>query len=210
MAAVVAGATPWHDRLAIGAPAPSAHVAVRAQPDTAAGAAREEVRPAAAVEQHDRLATRAPQIGERHPRLGVQRLMAIAHVEHLDGRHRSPVDALRQAQPGHREHALRARRRAAEHEHRPGLRGPHLGDRAGVVARVALVLVGALVLLVDDDQAEVAQRREHGRARTDAHARLAAAQALPFVVALAERRAPSAGPPPRRRTGPEIATGPAA
>ena len=116
--------------------------------------------------------------------------MTITHVEHLDGRHRSPVDALRQAQPGHREHALRARRGAAEDEHGAGLRGAHLGDPAGVVARVTLVLVGALVLLVDDDQAKVAHRREHGRAGPDTDARLAAAQALPFVVALAhaERR----------------------
>ena len=41
------------------------------------------------------------------------------------------------------------------------------------------------MLLVDDDQAEVAQRREDGRAGADADARLAAAQAPPFVVALA-------------------------
>ena len=42
------------------------------------------------------------------------------------------------------------------------------------------------MLLVDDDQPEVAQRREDRRARADAHARLAAAQPLPLVVALAQ------------------------
>ena len=36
----------------------------------------------------------------------------------------------------------------------PGLRGAALGHAARVVARVALVLVGGVVLLVDDDQAE--------------------------------------------------------
>ena len=46
-------------------------------------------------------------------------------------------------------------------------------DVAGVVARVAFVLVGGVVLLVDDDQTEVFDRREHGRARADADPRLA-------------------------------------
>ena len=70
-------------------------------------------------------------------------------------------------------------------QHRAALGGAAAGDRAGVVAGVALLLVGGVVLLVDHDQAEVAQRREDGRARPDADARLAAAQPLPLVVALA-------------------------
>ena len=63
-------------------------------------------------------------------------------------------------------------------------------DVARVVARVALVLVGRVVLLVDHDQAEVADRREDRRARADRDPRLAGAQAAPLVVALAlaERR----------------------
>ena len=46
------------------------------------------------------------------------------------------------------------------------------------------------MLLVDDDQADVGERREHRRARPDADPRLAAAQPQPLVVALAlaERR----------------------
>ena len=44
------------------------------------------------------------------------------------------------------------------------------------------------MLLVDHDQPEVVERREHGRARADAHARLAAAQPPPLVVALALRQ----------------------
>lgn len=43
------------------------------------------------------------------------------------------------------------------------------------------------MLLVDDDQAEVADRGEDGRAGADADRRLAAAQAPPLVVALAGR-----------------------
>ena len=41
------------------------------------------------------------------------------------------------------------------------------------------------MLLVDDDQAQVGDGREHRRARPDADARLAAAQTSPLVVALA-------------------------
>ena len=41
------------------------------------------------------------------------------------------------------------------------------------------------MLLVDYDQPKALDRREHSRARADAHARLAGAQAPPFLVALA-------------------------
>ena len=41
------------------------------------------------------------------------------------------------------------------------------------------------MLLVDHDEAEVGDRREHGRARADRDPRLARAQAPPLVVALA-------------------------
>jgi len=69
------------------------------------------------------------------------------------------------------------------------LLGPALRDRAGVVARVPLVLVGAVVLLVDHDQPDVAQRREHRRARPHADAGLAAAQAQPLLLAFALAKA---------------------
>ena len=45
------------------------------------------------------------------------------------------------------------------------------------------------MLLVEHDQAERLDRREHGRARPHADARLAAAQAPPLLVALAGRQA---------------------
>ena len=59
------------------------------------------------------------------------------------------------------------------------------GDGAGVVGRVALLLVARVVLLVDDDQAEVVDRGEDRRARADADLRLAAPQPLPLVEAFA-------------------------
>ena len=56
---------------------------------------------------------------------------------------------------------------------------------AGVVARVAFVLVGRVVLLVEHDQPDPLDRGEDRRARPDADARRAAAKAAPLVVTLA-------------------------
>ena len=112
-------------------------------------------------------------------------MVHATHVEYIDGRQRAAVDPVRQAQPRQRHDALRARGGAAGQQHRAVLLGPALGHRASVVARIALVLVRAVVLLVDDDQPDVGQRREHGRARSHADPRLAAAQTKPLLLALA-------------------------
>ena len=58
------------------------------------------------------------------------------------------------------------------------------------------------MLLVDDDQPEVVDRREHRRARTDADPRLALAQAPPLGVALAgvSRECSTATVSPKRST----------
>ena len=109
----------------------------------------------------------------------------LAHVDDLHRRQRPAVDARGQPHAAQRVDALGPRRGAAGDEQRAGLLGAARGDVAGVVARVALVLVGAVVLLVDDDQPEPLDRREDGRARADADARGARAQAAPLVVALA-------------------------
>ena len=63
-------------------------VALRALPRMPARAAVDEVRPAAAVEQHDRLG----RVDERVARVGVQRAALLAHVDHPHRRQR----------PGHR------------------------------------------------------------------------------------------------------------
>ena len=123
-------------------------------------------------------------IGERVRGDRVQPGALAAHVEHLDGRQRAPVDAPRQARTGIAVHALRARGRAAGDQQRAAACGALGGDLAGVVARVPLVLVGGVVLLVDHDQAEVGDGREHRRARPDADPRLALAQPPPLLVAL--------------------------
>ena len=108
-----------------------------------------------------------------------------AHVEHLDRRQPALVDTARQLDPGQLQPGLGARRGGAGDEDRAALGGAVAGDRARVIAWVALLLVGGVVLLVDHDQAEVLDRGEDRRARPDADARLAAAQPPPLVGALA-------------------------
>ena len=56
--------------------------------------------------------------------------------------------------------------------HGPRRAGTFDGHVAGVVARRAALLEGGLVFLVHDDHAEVGDRREHRRARSDHDARL--------------------------------------
>ena len=129
---------------------------------------------------------------------GCSGMVVPAHVEHLDGWQRPAIDALAQPQPGRVRHRLRAGRRAAEQQHRPVIAGALCRHGPGVVPRIALVLVRGLVLLVDDDQADVGNRREHRRARPDAHPRLAANEPLPF------RRALRAGDP-RVHDGDDVA-----
>ena len=163
-------------------------VAVGAVPVMATGAAGEPGSEAAAVDHHDRLGPGGAHALQRVPGLGVQGAAArvgLAHVEHPHRRHRPTVDAPRQIEAGQLEPGLGPRRGGAGDEHGAALGGPPAGDRAGVVAGVSLLLVGGVVLLVDHDQAELAQRREDGRAGTDADAGLAASQSPPLVVALA-------------------------
>ena len=177
MTAVVAGQRPPR------AVQDERHVAVRAAPGVAADAAVEEVRPATAVEQDDRLA----RVGQRVHRPRVQGAVGAAHVDDLDVRQRLPVDAPGETQPPQRPDALGPRRRAADEQHGVVVGRTLPGDAAGVVAGVALVLVGGVVLLVDHHEAEVGDRREDRRARADADLRLARAQPVPLVAALARR-----------------------
>ena len=118
-------------------------------------------------------------------------------------RRRSTLRAEPQAVVAH--DALRARRGAAGEQHGALLARAPLGHHAGVVARVALLLVGGVVLLVDHDQAEVverARRRPSAGPRTRAPRRCACAATRRSARA---RRGASAPPPrsPRsaRRSG---------
>jgi hypothetical protein len=67
----------------------------------------------------------------------------------------------------------------------PSKCGAQHGDVAAVVAGDLVLLVGVLVLLIDEDQPEVRQRGEDGGARADDDAGDALADAVPFVEAFA-------------------------
>ena len=160
------------------------HVALRAAPHAPTGAAGQEVRPPAPVEQDDRLAALGAHLcqGVRADRM--QSVWLLAHVEHLHRGQRAAVDAARQARASDLAQGLRTRRRAAEQQQRAARPGALDGHLAGVVAGVPFVLVRGVVLLVDDDQAEVLDGGEDGRARAHAHARLPGAKPLPLRIAL--------------------------
>src|SRR5207237_1748272 len=73
----------------------------------------------------------------------------------------------------------------AEDDERTGAPAADDRDVAPVVARNLLLLVRRVVLLVDDDEADALERRKDGRARADDDVDVAAADALPLIVALA-------------------------
>ena len=164
-------------------------VAVGAVPVVPAGAAGEPGGEAAAVDHHDRLGAGArgrppapPRCrGAAAPSAGRPRACRAARTGGMrrPSTRRGSSSRGSSSQVSGRGVAVPATSTAPRPRRAPA------GDGAGVVAGVALLLVGGVVLLVDHDQAEVADRGEDGRARADADARLAAAQAPPLVVALA-------------------------
>src|SRR2546423_11539786 len=115
----------------------------------------------------------------------MERVAQPTHVEQLDGgQSRAGPDAIGEREALHREPGLRARRCGPPQQRRARHLGTPCGHPPSVVAGVALLLVSGVVLLVDDDQPDVPEGRENGRARADAYAGLTAAKTLPFVKAL--------------------------
>jgi hypothetical protein len=165
----------------------------RAVPDVAAVAALNEVRVAPPVQQEDGLlAAREPvsngllQLGgEDEPRLGGARLLPLALPLRPQVHHARGGEGLARGAIGELEEAVLARervlpalqrgRRRAEHADRAGGASPHDRGVPGVIAGCLRLLVGALVLLVHHDGAELRQGREHGRPRSDRDPLLAGA-----------------------------------
>ena len=80
--------------------------------------------------------------------------------------------------------ALQRRRRRAEQDRDVLQAGTHDGHVAGMVARRRFLLERAFVLLVDDDEAELARRSEHGAAGADHDLNLAGRHPPPVAAAL--------------------------
>ena len=168
-------------------------VAVWAEHGRTAGAAAQVRGEPPAVEHHDGLRARTRIVAERAQCLAGRRMERaaaardVAHVEHLDRGQRQRVHALRQLESIELGPALGTRGRRAGQIDGTGLGGAPAGDRPGVVAGIPLLLVGGVVLLVDDDQAEVAERREDRRAGTDTDPGGPGTQSSPLVEPLALR-----------------------
>ena len=84
---------------------------------------------------------------------------------------------------------LNGRSRAAQDQHRTHRLRQVLGNRSRVVARHRILLVGRVVLLVEDDQSHIRGRREERGARSDHHRIAPGGDALPGGVALPVRKA---------------------
>ncbi|MCY1180489.1 hypothetical protein D9M73_209360 [compost metagenome] len=81
--------------------------------------------------------------------------------------------------------AFQRRRGRAEQDRHVLQAGAHHGQVAGVVAQAFLLFIGAVVLLVDDDQPRILQWGEQRRTGADDDIRLAIAGGQPGVEALA-------------------------
>jgi hypothetical protein len=117
----------------------------------------------------------------------------LAHVGYLHLRQHASTDPLVHDHAGRLPYTagvegLHRRRRAAEHESRsPGLHETP-GNVSGVIAGRGGLLVGGLVLLIDDDQSEVRDGREERGAGSDGDPRLAAGYPVPLVKPLPCRK----------------------
>ena len=114
----------------------------------------------------------------------------LAQIDHADERHLAVVDALGKSRELvlFRERVmitLQRRGRAAEQHDGLFHFGAHHRDIARMITRRFLLFVGSLVLLIDDDQPEIFQRREHGAAGANDDASAAGMNLVPFIMAFA-------------------------
>ena len=171
-------------------------VAVGAGLDVAAVAAHDDRRRPAPVDHEDRaVAVRGVELARARPR--ARRTAA------RDCRRPAPRACPRRARCGSvpagrdREdgapvpsgsgvaHALDRRRRASEDDRRAGQPGQLERRVARLEAWRAIALVGGVVLLVDDHEADVLERRQQRRPRPDDDVRVAGPDPAPLVGALA-------------------------
>ncbi len=168
--------------------------AVGALDALAAGAAGDEAREAAAVEQQHGLfavgEARGHGVDQRAREGGVfagfEEL--LAHVDQFDLRHGAALDALRQFEQRVLSGlgvvaGFQTGRGGAQHYYGARMVRAHDRHVAAVIARRFLLLIALVVLFVDDDQSEIADRREDAGAGRDDHCGFAGADAAPFLGA---------------------------
>ena len=162
----------------------------------AAGAAEDDRGISAAVEQdHDLLFAVEPLFyfgGEfaRDDLLMAGLLELLAHVDDFDFGQRALFYAIGQFDQRIFiflcvEIRLQRGRGRTQHDDRVRHLGAHYGNIAGVVARRFFLLVGGVVLFVDDDQCEIGDRGKDCGARADDHAGVSTFDAVPLLGAFA-------------------------
>ena len=116
-------------------------------------------------------------------------LKLVTHVDDLDLRQRPLLDPLGEFQqlvlpPQCVVILFERRRRRTQHDRSVRHLGPHHGHIAGVISGSLILLVGMIVLFINNDESEVRQRRENCRARTYHNVGLTVPDALPLLGAL--------------------------
>ena len=172
-------------------------VAVRAGQPIAALAAERQRRIAAPIEEQQRLlaALERHLHGLRQPRRheAPGRRTFLAQIDRLDHRHVLAAEALRQMQapvaraPGV-DLGLDRGGRGGEQHGNLGDVAAHHRHVAGMVMDAVLLLVGGIVLLIHDDEAEIRIGQEQRRAGAHDHAHLVRRRRLPGAGALARRK----------------------
>jgi hypothetical protein len=174
------------------------HTAVRALANVAAGLTDHGRGKSSAIQEENTLLTIGKalldglQERRRTDGIGPARTRRPAQVEHSNQRHSAVVNALRESEQsvfsgGTIVPTFHGRSRAAEN-HRAVLQlRPQNGDVTSVIPRSLFLFVGALMLLVDDDDAKVLKRGKDGTSRSDDNARAARMNFPPFIEAFASR-----------------------
>jgi hypothetical protein len=177
--------------------------AVRTLDHLATFAALHERRIPATVEKEDDLLGFRDPISDRGdkacgedptPLLGRTPLfrMEFAEVDDLYGRRRPPFHPLMKSKKAklslaHISPTLERRGGAPQNADRPGEVGTDHGHIAGLIPRSFGLLVGAVVLLVHDDRAEIRERCKEGRTRADDDVLLPPPDLPPLIVAFPGR-----------------------
>ena len=173
-------------------------VAIRAGQTEAAGVAERQRRIAAAVEEQQRLLAALERdlhgFGEpRRDEAPARRAFAPAgRSASIDGRCWPPKRSGRcrcaVAAAPRVDLGLDRRRGRSQHDRNLRLARAHHRHVAGVIMHAVLLLVGGIVLLIDDDQAEIGIRQKQRRARADHDLDFARRDRGPGARALARRK----------------------
>ena len=162
-----------------------------------AGTAQGQRRIAAAIEEQQRLL--APfdgvtdMLGENGRNEAAARRRLAAQIDRLDLRHVLAAEARRQhdaliAALARIDLGLDRRRRGGQHDRNFGDMRAHHRHVAGVIMRAVILLVGLVVLLIDDNETEIGVRQKQRRARADHDRRFARRNRRPVARAGARRQ----------------------